>query len=547
MNEKQLNTLSASLSKALSPASRKKIELSARIIDQVQPLPGIVSRSIGSEPKCKDSIGQLGKTEARHGSVFCQQAIVSGVRSPARLPATHSHLVPPPEQSDLTAAPAKTFLRQRVVRIQRIQDGLTMAEQRVLNYLWERAERESSTTSRVVTVGQESVAFVTHLSVVSVRANLRSLESKLCIEETASFDVTEHLGRTYRVYSFASILDRWRRSGYVWARQTRGIELVRSPNSSLVEESVAPEDSCQESSAAQGSLGPQVSSTPQHSSRHSSQHCHDQELVPVSSLSSHKDEESSALQFSLGPQDSLGKPESPDFSRTSSSSKKSLPPQVSLAAEVSSTPRGSSSHSTTCPAHQESLGPSNSLPFIKKGNKQTKQSSSTSTVSLLQFPETLQALAEFPAARLADDNIVSNMICQVLTNTPDATDSEIADFVHHKGREIKNPKTSFMACLSAVVVGAMQGHRMSLYRQQRKREQQQYEAEQHRKLEETVQCAEFWFTKLAQHLAGQGISASTQKEAIGFLQFHLPQLPATLQQRIQCALRGLTEQSTKGL
>jgi predicted dithiol-disulfide oxidoreductase (DUF899 family) len=33
---------------------------------------------------------------------------------------------------------------------------------------------------------------------------------------------------------------------------------------------------------------------------------------------------------------------------------------------------------------------------------------------------------------------------------------------NHKGREIKSPKTSFMVCLSAVVVGAMQGYRMAL-------------------------------------------------------------------------------------
>jgi hypothetical protein len=46
------------------------------------------------------------------------------------------------------------------------------------------------------------------------------------------------------------------------------------------------------------------------------------------------------------------------------------------------------------------------------------------------------------------------MIQQVLINTPDVSDDEIADFVYHKGREIRNPKTSFMACLSAVVVGA---------------------------------------------------------------------------------------------
>jgi hypothetical protein len=95
------------------------------------------------------------------------------------------------------------------------------------------------------------------------------------------------------------------------------------------------------------------------------------------------------------------------------------------------------------------------------------------------------------------------MIRQVLINTPDASDAEIAEFVHHKGREIKTPRASFMACLSAVVVGAMQGHRIALYRQQRQKQQEQREAEQRRKLEETVECAELLVAKLEQHLAGQ--------------------------------------------
>jgi hypothetical protein len=84
------------------------------------------------------------------------------------------------------------------------------------------------------------------------------------------------------------------------------------------------------------------------------------------------------------------------------------------------------------------------------------------------------------------------------------------------------------------------------HRQQRQKEQEQREAEQRRKLEETVQCAEFLVTKLEQHLAGQRISASSQKEAIGFLQFHLPELPTTLQQRIRDTLQGFAEQSPRG-
>jgi hypothetical protein len=187
------------------------------------------------------------------------------------------------------------------------------------------------------------------------------------------------------------------------------------------------------------------------------------------------------------------------------------------------------------------------LPFIKKENKQTKQSSTSPTVSLSQFPETLQALAEFPASRLADDSIVLKMIRQVQINTPDATDSEIADFVYHKGRQIKNPKTSFTACLSVMVVGAMQGHRMALYRQQRQKEQEQREAERRRKFDETVHYSEFWLNKLEQRLAGRAVDPSSLKDAIGFLQFHLQQLPATLQQRIRNTLQGFTEQSPRVL
>jgi hypothetical protein len=63
----------------------------------------------------------------------------------------------------------------------------------------------------------------------------------------------------------------------------------------------------------------------------------------------------------------------------------------------------------------------------------------------------------FPATRLADDSVVLNMIRQVQANTSGASHTEIVDFMHHKGREIKKPETSFMACLSAMVVSALKG------------------------------------------------------------------------------------------
>jgi hypothetical protein len=349
-----------------------------------------------------------------------------------------------------------------------------MAEQQVLNYLWQRAYNQSSGASRLLTVNQKQVAFATRLSVVSVRSNLRSLEAKRCLEETASFNVTAHLGRTYRVYSFTSILDRWRRGGFLWARRTRGVELLKSSHLPRPEESLAAQDSSPESI--------------------------DNAFF---SLDHH----------SLAPQDSS-------------------PPQDSCSSDRSSY------SSATCEDRKESLAPQDSLPYIEEEKKQ-KQSSTTTTVSLELFPETLQSLSEFPAARLVDDRIVSDMIGRVLANTHDASDSEIAEFVRHKGREVRNPRISFMACLSAMVVQAMQGHRMVLYRGQRQSDEQHREVAQRQEIEKMAECAQFFLAQIEQHLAGKSVDSSSLKTASGYLQFHQASLPQPLQERVGFALQRL--------
>lgn len=430
---------------------------SACLFDRFQPLPGIVSRSspnLASEAIGSRAFQLAGRAEA-----------VSSKRS---------HSVTPTDPPDSFVAPVKTFLRQRIDRIQRVQDGLTMAEQRVLNYLWERAYNNSSGTSRMLAVNQKQVAFATRLSVVSVRSNLRSLEAKRCIEETASFNVTEHLGRTYRIYSFTSILDRWRRGGFLWARHTRGVELLKSSHLPRPEESLAAQDSLPES-------------------------FYNAVFSP--------DHHSSGPQDSSPPQDSCSSDRSPYFS-------------------------------ATCEDRKESLAPQDSLPYIEEEKKQ-KQSSSTTTVSLESFSETLQSLSEFPAARLAADRIVLDMIGRVLANTPDVSDSEIAEFVCHKGREIKNPRISFMACLSAMVVQAMQGHRMVLYRRQRQSDEQHREVVQREEIEKMVECAQFFLAQIEQHLAGNSVDSSSLRTASGYLQFHLPSLPQPLQEQVGFALQRL--------
>jgi len=141
--------------------------------------------------------------------------------------------------------------------------------------------------------------------------------------------------------------------------------------------------------------------------------------------------------------------------------------------------------------------------------------------------------------QFARHSIVSDMIGRVLGNTPDASDSEIAEFVHHKGREVKNPRTSFMACLSAMVVQAMQGHRMALFRQQRQSDEQHRKVAERQEIERMVKCAQFFLAQIEHHLAGKSVDSSSLKTASSYLQFHLPSLPQPLQEQVGFALQKL--------
>jgi hypothetical protein len=67
MNKKQLDSLSSTLSKAINPAVRK-IEATAKILEQIEPLP-VVSKPIRESPA--ETLDQTGETETVTGPDSC--------------------------------------------------------------------------------------------------------------------------------------------------------------------------------------------------------------------------------------------------------------------------------------------------------------------------------------------------------------------------------------------------------------------------------------------------------------------------------------------
>jgi hypothetical protein len=109
-----------------------------------------------------------------------------------------------------------------------VEDGHSLAEQAVYEALW-KASAPGEDGDRAIRIGYHKLAQMTRLSWVSVKANLRTLEKKLAIEITGSENSATREGKSYRIYSPASVLERRKRAGLEWVRRTRGVELLRNP------------------------------------------------------------------------------------------------------------------------------------------------------------------------------------------------------------------------------------------------------------------------------------------------------------------------------
>jgi hypothetical protein len=118
--------------------------------------------------------------------------------------------------------------RERLYRARRAEDGHSFAEQAVYQALWNAGapESEAPDAPRTLRIGYDRLAHLTRLSWVSVKANLRKLESKLAIETIAGENSATREGKAYRIHSSEAILARRENAGLLWVRRTRGVELL---------------------------------------------------------------------------------------------------------------------------------------------------------------------------------------------------------------------------------------------------------------------------------------------------------------------------------
>jgi len=120
------------------------------------------------------------------------------------------------------------------------QDGHSHAEQAVYAALWEAGAPETG-GDRIVTMGLGRLSKAARLSENNCRLNIRSLVQKLALEEIGAENSRAGIGKTYRVYSYVTILTRRRAAGLEWVVRTKGVKFVdQSIKSVPPTESVSP-------------------------------------------------------------------------------------------------------------------------------------------------------------------------------------------------------------------------------------------------------------------------------------------------------------------
>lgn len=130
------------------------------------------------------------------------------------------------------APPRRISLRP----IRSIQDGLSRNELAGLSTLWTKArEGDAEANFRLLTIGDRTLAAVLNVSDNSVRNLRNALLDKLAIQVHHAGVAGPRGGKTYIVFSYAEILRRWRKSGFVLASQrTAGAVALCDPSGRVV-------------------------------------------------------------------------------------------------------------------------------------------------------------------------------------------------------------------------------------------------------------------------------------------------------------------------
>jgi hypothetical protein len=159
-----------------------------------------------------------------------------------------------PDTAALEIDPLDSFPRRRI-RIREastVQDAHSLAEQAVYDAMY-RAGRPYRGDSRVLTIGLRTLAEFSRMAYSNCKANVRSLVTKLAIDEQPGFSYTE--GRTYVVYSFREILRRRKAAGLTHVIRTRGVAFVNPRTGLEIILPYAPDSGAPELSASHSSAG----------------------------------------------------------------------------------------------------------------------------------------------------------------------------------------------------------------------------------------------------------------------------------------------------
>jgi hypothetical protein len=94
--------------------------------------------------------------------------------------------------------------------------------------MWEKGQPENG-ESRLIRAGWDRLGRLANLTPNNARLACGRLISKLAIEVVALENSAAQLGRTYRVWGYAKLVNRRKTAGMEWYVKTRGVRFVRPP------------------------------------------------------------------------------------------------------------------------------------------------------------------------------------------------------------------------------------------------------------------------------------------------------------------------------
>lgn len=106
------------------------------------------------------------------------------------------------------------------------QDAHSLGESVLYQMLWARGVPETDET-RVVCMGWKTMHKFSRLTDKSCKRNTAGLIKKLAIEVIAAEEIHNRKGRTYRVFSYASILKRRKAAGFEWVSRDKARKFIQ--------------------------------------------------------------------------------------------------------------------------------------------------------------------------------------------------------------------------------------------------------------------------------------------------------------------------------